>query len=318
MVLCRSGSFGLENARYPFGLSLSKPGLVRWFGRCACVECGGRVVAPAGDSLFFASPKKSKQKKGDPQSATPSLCEGANLRRGGCGVRRGTRFAPAARRSDNHGESVHEAWALRRPCHPTTAPPQAQPAGGGLPNIQTAPRAFASLGPISRAQAPRAAQAGPSAAMARVDVRLAGSLLSGAGGRACFETPPPGVCGAARRGRAGGAAAPPGPAPPGLPRSAARGSQTAGSPFLWFLSFGDAKERDSPAGATTRPPPPTQARRPHQRTSSPRLRQAQPERAGVIRTPKTTPSAQCHAAAACPAGTGCAPIPSRPRHPATA
>src|SRR3989344_5819904 len=251
MVLCRSGSFGLENARYPFGLSLSKPGLVRWFGRCACVECGGRVVAPAGDSLFFASPKKSKQKKGDPQSATPSLCEGANLRRGGCGVRRGTRFAPAARRSDNHGESVHEAWALRRPCHPTTAPPQAQPAGGGLPNIQTAPRAFASLGPISRAQAPRAAQAGPSAAMARVDVRLAGF--------------PPYAT------RAGGA----------------RGSRTAVSPFLWFLSFGDAKERDSPAGATTRPPPPTQARRPHQRTSFPRLRQAQPERAGVIRTAKT-------------------------------
>ena len=29
-------------------------------------------VAPAGDSLFFASPKKSKQKKGDPQSGSPS------------------------------------------------------------------------------------------------------------------------------------------------------------------------------------------------------------------------------------------------------
>ena len=122
MVLCRSGSFGLENVRYPFGLSLSKPGLARWFGRCACVECGGRVVAPAGDSLFFASPKKSKQKKGDPQSATPTRCVGANLRRGGCGVRRGTRFAPAARRSDNHGESVHEAWALRRPCYPRNRP----------------------------------------------------------------------------------------------------------------------------------------------------------------------------------------------------
>src|SRR3989344_4680109 len=183
MVLCRSGSFGLENARYPFGLSLSKPGLVRWFGRGACVERGGRAVAPAGDSLFFASPKKSKQKKGDPQSATPSLCEGANLRRGGCGVRRGTRFAPAARRSDNHGESVHEAWALRRPCPPTTAPPQAPPAGGGLPNTPTTPRALASPGPSARAQAPRAAQAGPSAAMARVDVRLAGSLLYAPGAR---------------------------------------------------------------------------------------------------------------------------------------
>ena len=25
-----------------------------------------------------------------------------------------------------------------------------------------------------------------------------------------------------------------------------------GSPFLWFLSFGEAKERDSPSGARTR------------------------------------------------------------------
>ncbi len=33
-----------------------------------------------------------------------------------------------------------------------------------------------------------------------------------------------------------------------LPRSEAQGTKTVGSPFLWFLSFGDAKERDSPAG----------------------------------------------------------------------
>jgi hypothetical protein len=81
--------------------------------------------------LFFASPKKSTQKKGDPQSATPSLGEGANLRRVGCGVRRGTRFAAAQRRSDNRGESVHEAAAHLRGCHPATAPAQAQSEGVG-------------------------------------------------------------------------------------------------------------------------------------------------------------------------------------------
>ena len=32
-----------------------------------------RSVAAAGDSLFFASPKKSKQKKGDPTVCVPSL-----------------------------------------------------------------------------------------------------------------------------------------------------------------------------------------------------------------------------------------------------
>ncbi len=72
--------------------------------------------------FFFASPKKSTQKKGDPQPATPSLRYGANLRRGGCGVRRRTHCAPAALRSDNCGESVHEACALRRACSPRNRP----------------------------------------------------------------------------------------------------------------------------------------------------------------------------------------------------
>ena len=98
------------------------------------------MFAPAGEALFFASPKKSTQKKGAPQSATPALRYGANLRRCACGVRRGTRFAAAQRRSDSHGESDHEAWALRRPCHPATAPPQAQPAGGEHPNSHSGRR----------------------------------------------------------------------------------------------------------------------------------------------------------------------------------
>ena len=58
-------------------------------------EGGGRVSPRRARYLFFASPKKSTQKKGDPQSATPSRCYGANLQRGVCGVRRGTRYALA-------------------------------------------------------------------------------------------------------------------------------------------------------------------------------------------------------------------------------
>ncbi len=194
MVLCCSGSFGLENVRYAFGLSLLKPGLARWFGRCACVECGGRVVAPAGDSLFFASPKKSKQKKGDPQSATPSRCEGANLRRGGCGVRRGTRFALAraartttASQLTRHGRSDAHA-------HPATAPPQAQPAGVGSrtskqphgPSLRSAPPAQrVALAPASLGRAQR------SEAMARVDVRFWVPFCAcrEAQGRGCVRVP---------------------------------------------------------------------------------------------------------------------------------
>ncbi len=50
-------------------------------------------MRPAAHSLSFASPKESKQRKGDPKSATPSLCYGANLWRGACGVCRRTHCA---------------------------------------------------------------------------------------------------------------------------------------------------------------------------------------------------------------------------------
>jgi len=72
---------------------------------------GGRDVRPAAHLLFFASPKKSRQKKGDPQSATPALRCGADLRRRAGGVRGGTRCAPAALRSNIPRESDHEASA---------------------------------------------------------------------------------------------------------------------------------------------------------------------------------------------------------------
>ena len=135
-------------------------------------EGGGRVSPRRARYLFFASPKKSTQKKGDPAVCDPF---GANLRRGVCGVRRITHFAAAQLRSDKRGESDNEACALRRACHPANAPPQAQPEGGGQPKSRTAKQPH---GPslrsahTARAQAPRAAQTGPSAAMARMDVRL--------------------------------------------------------------------------------------------------------------------------------------------------
>ena len=54
------------------------------FYRFLCAA-GRPGVAPAGDSLFFASPKKSKQKKGEPDAPIPSLRYGS-LR---CSVRAG-------------------------------------------------------------------------------------------------------------------------------------------------------------------------------------------------------------------------------------
>ncbi len=136
-------------------------------------EAGSR---PGGRGTFLCFAKETY-----PKERRPSVCGpfGANLGRGACGVRRITHCAPAALRSDKRGESVHEACALRRACHPASTPPQAQPEGGGQPNSPTAQqpnsptatRAVAALGPDGRRRfAPRSAR--PSAAMARRDVRL--------------------------------------------------------------------------------------------------------------------------------------------------
>ncbi len=145
MVVSPSVPVEWLGALEPFGLSLSKPGRclgavraepveagVCWFGRRAGVEGGSRVVAPAGDSLSFASPKESKQRKGDPQSATPALRYGANLRRGDCGVRRGTRFALRAPLGQPRRVSSRSMGAS------TPMPPHNRPAAGAASRGWTA------------------------------------------------------------------------------------------------------------------------------------------------------------------------------------
>ena len=99
--------------------------------------CGRREpgLGPAADSLFFASPKKSKQKKGDPAVCDPC---GANLRRGVCGVRRGTRYALARCARTTTASQITKHAREGAHAHPANAPPQAQPDGGGQLNSQTA------------------------------------------------------------------------------------------------------------------------------------------------------------------------------------
>ena len=47
------------------------------FGCSTAFELAGKpCLAPAGDSLFFASPKKSKQKKGEPDSSALRFATG--------------------------------------------------------------------------------------------------------------------------------------------------------------------------------------------------------------------------------------------------
>ena len=160
----------------------------------------GAGSRPAGDSLSFASPKESKQRKGDPQSATPSLRYGANLRRVGCGVRRVTHCAPAALRSDRRGESVDEARVCpaAHPRHPASCAPQAHTEGGWQPNSPTAQqpnsptaiRAIAAFGLDSAARGACARADGAERSDGPCGCPVAGSLLcvprsAGQGVRAC-------------------------------------------------------------------------------------------------------------------------------------
>ena len=126
----------------------------------------------------------------------------------------------------------------------------------------------AALGPNSRAQAPRAARAKPSAAMARMNVRLFGCLdvrLS----TPCWLRLRRGGCGVSmgveapmlreltRRGCLSGARSAkrvprrtPQPTRRRFAPSHREGVADWGSPFFWVLFFGEAKKSTSPAGAT--------------------------------------------------------------------
>ena len=167
-------------------------------------------------------------------------------------MRRGTRFAPAARRSDNHGESDHEARALRRACHPATAPAQAQPKGGGartaeqphgssLRSTRHRLRPVPAVAPSARRLRPRSwaeRSNGPNGCLVPnpLCMRRGAQGLADQGSRLSerseFERDPAG-----REHRR----------LPGAKRRDA-GSRAA---LLWLLSLA-ANESDSPAGANTR------------------------------------------------------------------
>ena len=136
----------------------------------AYAKDGGRE-SPGRRVTFFRVAERKSPKKGRPCCLRPLRCATGQPGVLGHGVHRRTRCAPAALRSDNCGESVHEACALRRACHPAPCAPQAHPEGNPGSGHPIGPLLrCAALGPVSRAQAPRAGNTVPSAAMARMEV----------------------------------------------------------------------------------------------------------------------------------------------------
>ncbi len=210
-------------------------------------------MCPRRGSNFSCLAKKRRQKKGRPPSLRPLRARGgANLRRCACGVRRArTHYAAAQLRSNNHGESVYASMRA-----PTRMPPRKHPATGAATRGLKTTRAIAALGLTLRG-AKRLRPSGPSAAMTRLDVGCPGSLLSvprsaaqGVGmraeGHACFVLWLAVVVRTERRRRAVSSTAHPLREHRRLPPRCAWGSRTAGSPFLCLLSFGEAKESESP------------------------------------------------------------------------
>ncbi|RKR70348.1 hypothetical protein C8C94_4896 [Acidovorax sp. 94] len=135
MVLCRSGSFGLENVRYPFGLSLSKPG--RAGLKSALVLRAEAGLSPRRATHFSLL----RQRKVSKRKATPSLrplrcakgqtCVGAVA---GCAAELTARLRRSARTTAASQSTKHG----RSDAHATPQPPRRRRSqqGVGHPNIQ--------------------------------------------------------------------------------------------------------------------------------------------------------------------------------------
>ena len=154
----------------------------------------GRLRAEAGSRPGGRPPFLSRDKQGGKETR-PTVCDPFAQRRGKpVSVR--LRGAPrnslraGALRSNKRGESVHEACARGRACSPRKRPAAGAARRGFEDRNPHGPSLRSPL--HSRAQAPRAAQARPSKAMARAAV---------------WTFPAPSVCAEERRARGGGCAA---------------------------------------------------------------------------------------------------------------
>ena len=188
-----------------------------------------------------------RQKKVTKEKATPSLrplrcatgqtCGGAVA---GCAVELALRWrAPLGQPRRVSSRGMGAATRMLTPQPPRRRRSQQ---GVGQPNIQTSTLAIAALGRACAARGACAREMGPSEAMARMDVRRVPFCMRlgragrgvgmGVGAPMLRELTRRSCLNGARQ-RAVSSAAHPVTEHPRLPRSAAKGSQTVGSPFLW-------------------------------------------------------------------------------------
>jgi hypothetical protein len=247
----------LADVSKPLSVSIS-----RFFDEFRC-----RSVAAAGDLLFFVSPKKPKEKKGDPGACVPSLrcghlpvlspagvpLELAALRQSRALIRLGFRSSAHSQgfcsRRSGSGSSSYRTFAIffiAVCARITWARGRKHFVNRHSAWFLGSDRNFAaqrSAAPEGRAEG--AANLGSDPKNARVRIFL----------------PLPSVCAEERRARrirasdclseASSSSTPAGPSTAGCPQRSG-GTQTVGSPFFSLGFFGEAKKCRSPAAATER------------------------------------------------------------------
>ena len=117
---------------HPQAMQLACPrGIFKKTNSFAACRCHGQGpgLGPAAEAHFFARTKKRAAKKCAPTVCVPALRSGQPVVLGR-GLRRRTRYAPKALRSNNCDESVDEVRCPSAPDQPTPCAPQAQPQGG--------------------------------------------------------------------------------------------------------------------------------------------------------------------------------------------
>ncbi len=216
---------------------------------------------------FFRVAERKSPKKGRPYCLRPLRCTTGQPGVLGHGVHRRTRCAPAALRSNNCGESVHEA-CVSFGTHATPRPARPRRIQKGTQKKRTSTRAIASL------RCARPHLAGASATRCAVGAERSDGPC-GCSAVGCLAPHPcwlrlrRGGCGVSmgvgapmpreltRRGCPSGARSAkqvprrtPQPTRRRFAPSHSEGVADWGSPFFWVLFFGEAKKSTSPAGAT--------------------------------------------------------------------
>ena len=191
-------------------------------------------------------------KRKSPKKRRPPVCDpGASLRGtpASCRLRGAPWNSLCAARAARTATASQSTKHARSDARATPQPPRRRRSqqgwGSRTAEQPTSVRAIASLGPDFAARGACAREVGPSEAKARVDVLLPVPLWMRRGAQGLADQ---GSRVSERRAAARVERDPAKPEHRRLPRSEAQGTQTVGSPFLWFLSFGDAKERNSHAG----------------------------------------------------------------------